>query len=598
MTNLHAGQIASKRAATEMIHSEEIIVGGDDLVEAGDAQLADVLRIYREDSDEALEYRQVLKERGFETSRFKRPVLIRRRLNALTPEERMALVDSLQENGSAASLTLVNTAYGPKIARLMEGALPASVADALRLIAADWHRLRLAAKEGAPRLEVTPALQAAISAVAYAHAAEQSVDMLILNGALVDTGFTEAAFGFLRLMHDDAALLKVSDTKTIVDRVSALVLLLETQVSPDEASLSSQDKVSLAPAAPIPLAERASVAIAALTSGWAERPLLDTARLSATTDFDALRQVAAFNDLPAIRLMKRWLSREHDDPNAKAWSGVIAELWLKEMVEVLQRLLVTPESPPVVVDQILMVIRRSFDLEALACLAAHRGRSFDALPPDLRAAFARHGLDADAWVRIDGASDTGMIDPARLAVGDMERLSAMIEHASEAVFALDPDAFPLSAMARSMIPTLHKAKNGPFSPLFPTALAMTVVAVLALQVKRRMRSESELNLESPRAWVSAFLQSGAALLVGRLMARIDDAVDGFAHTENAEGLPQALAGFLQQSATGGPLWYACRGVDRLLWDALQTARGRDVGAAYARMANRYRAEVQRSRHTP
>jgi hypothetical protein len=597
MTNLHTDHTAAKKTPTDTVPGEDIIVGGDDFVEAGGAQLADLLRIYDEDSNEALEYRQILKERGFETSRFKRPVLIRRRLNALTPEERMALVDSIQESGSAASGTLVNTAYGPKIARLMEGALPPSVAEALRLIAADWRRLRLAAKEGASWLEATPSLQAAVTALAYAHAAERPVGFLILEGALVDSGSTETAFGFLRLMHAEAALLNVSDSKTIAEQLRACILLLETQDSSPVGSVSGPDEVSLTSAVPNQLAERASAVNAALTSGWAERPYLHTARLSAMTDFDALRQVAALNDLPAIRVMNRWLSRAQDDPNAAARIAVIAELWLEEMVEVFRRLLATPEDHQVVIDRIRRAVRLAFDLEALACLAGRRRKTFDTLPPSLQAAFVRHGIDGEGWRRISAAADTGMVDPTRLDSDDMQRLSASIEYAPGSFLTLDHEAFPLSTMIKDLIPALVKAKTGTFAPLFPGALAMTATAILALQVKLRARKEPLLDLESPRAWVTAFLQSGAARLIGCLMARVGDAVDGFAHDENADDLPRSLAAFVQNSATGGPVWYARRGADRLLWDALQTARGRDVGSAYARMTRRYRAEVQVSHHT-
>jgi hypothetical protein len=166
------------------------------------------------------------------------------------------------------------------------------------------------------------------------------------------------------------------------------------------------------------------------------------------------------------------------------------------------------------------------------------------------------------------------------------RLSAMIEQSSEAVFALDAAAFPVNAMATSLIGAQRGTMNGPFAPLFPTALAMTSVAMLALQVKQRMRRAPALDLDDPSAWISAYLQSGAALLLGRLLARTGGAVDEFVHSEDSDGLPRALAGFLKMNAAGGALWYARRGADRLLWEAIQTTRGRDVRAAYARMATR------------
>lgn len=583
-------QVAVESGSAESMSSfGDIIVGGDDVVEAGDAKLADLLRIYSEESGEASDYRQAIQARGFDTSRFKQPVLVRRRLNALTPEERIAFIRSYDDSQVGSPDALINTAYGPRIAHLIGSALPVPVAEALRYIAADWHHLRLAAKEGAPWMEATPALHAAVTATAHSHAAREPVGVLVLEGELADTGFTEAAYGFLRLMYADAELTQEAPTSAIVDRLKACILTLETQ-GPTPVRAPADGSEPASSHGPAAIADRAA-AVLVRASGWGATPMLETARLSATTDFDALRQVAALNDLPAIRLMNRWIERSGGDSDASAPTGAIAEMWLVDMGQLLRRQLAETVDPTAVVDRILVVANNAFALEALACLGAHRAIPFDDFHPDLRAAFARHGLDAEAWRRFGNAAATGMVDPALLADGDMERLSAMVAQAPKVLFELDQEAFPVSSMAGSLTPALRRFANGPFAPLFPSAIAMTAIAILALQLKRRLRNESELDLRNPQAWVSAFQQSGAARLVGDLMAKMGDAVDGFAHGGGGSDLGGQLARFLQTSATGGPVWYARRGADRLLWEALQRGRGRDIGAAYARMARRHQSEV-------
>jgi len=573
---------------------EAIIVGGDDLAEVGYEKLGDLHRIYTENKEEALRYRQKLEAHGFDTSRFQQPVLIRRRGNAMTSEERAAFMGSSHEREEeTGESSFIERAYGPTLTRVIESFPSSPVVDALRLVAADWHRLRLAAREGAPWMEVTPALRAAVMAVAEAHAAQRPVEMLILEGSLVETGLTEAAYGFLRLMHADAALTQMADAAAIAERLRTCILTLETR---DQKPLQSQPHGAEAFAVPgstlpISLEDRAATVVARAPA-WVENSLLETARLSATTDFDALRQVAALNDLPAIRRMKRWLEGSGKHREAAARTGVIAEMWLSDTALLLQRQLADQEGSGPIVDRILAVGQDTFSLEALGCFAAHRAAIFDALPPELRASFVRHGLDAEAWRRIGGTATGGMIDPARLLDGDMERLSAVIADAAMPLFDLDEEAFPVSRTVFSFgVAMLRPLGSGPFAAIFPIALAMTSMAILALQLKSRLRNEAAPDLQTPQAWISAFLQSGAAQLIGGLMTKIGDAVDGFAHGNEGPDLGSAVARFLQANRTGGALWYARRGADRLLWEALQHSRGRDIAAAFARMTRRSQANI-------
>ena len=95
------------------------IVGGDDVVETGNAHVRALRRSYAEDPENAARYRQAIEARGFDTARFKQPVLIRRRMNALTPEQRAGFVRGAEAGNGPAHEAGLTAAYGPALARLI-----------------------------------------------------------------------------------------------------------------------------------------------------------------------------------------------------------------------------------------------------------------------------------------------------------------------------------------------------------------------------------------------------------------------------------------------------------------------------------------------
>lgn len=68
------------------------IVGPDDVVESGNGRVLAIRRAYDHVPERAALYRQHLESLGFDTRAFNRPVLVRSRLTALSPEERAAFV--------------------------------------------------------------------------------------------------------------------------------------------------------------------------------------------------------------------------------------------------------------------------------------------------------------------------------------------------------------------------------------------------------------------------------------------------------------------------------------------------------------------------
>lgn len=68
------------------------VVGPDDAVESGNGRLLAMRRAYAEMPDRAAAYRAHLADLGFQVDGMSRPVLIRRRITPLSPEERVAFV--------------------------------------------------------------------------------------------------------------------------------------------------------------------------------------------------------------------------------------------------------------------------------------------------------------------------------------------------------------------------------------------------------------------------------------------------------------------------------------------------------------------------
>lgn len=78
------------------------IIGPDNVVESGNGRVSFIKQAYTNGYASADKYRAFLKSRGVDVSQFKQPVLVRRRLTDLTPDERKAFVVNAQAVGTMA----------------------------------------------------------------------------------------------------------------------------------------------------------------------------------------------------------------------------------------------------------------------------------------------------------------------------------------------------------------------------------------------------------------------------------------------------------------------------------------------------------------
>jgi hypothetical protein len=96
------------------------IVGPDGVVESGNARTLGLARAYRENGPAAAAYRDFLRAQGFDTAGMHAPVLIRRRLTDLSPDERVRFT---QEANGGAGLAMSTTERAAVDARRLSGSV-------------------------------------------------------------------------------------------------------------------------------------------------------------------------------------------------------------------------------------------------------------------------------------------------------------------------------------------------------------------------------------------------------------------------------------------------------------------------------------------
>jgi hypothetical protein len=66
------------------------IIGFDNVIESGNGRVLAINKVYNESPEKADAYRQFIEDQGFDTSGIERPVLVRRRIDRMTPDQRSA----------------------------------------------------------------------------------------------------------------------------------------------------------------------------------------------------------------------------------------------------------------------------------------------------------------------------------------------------------------------------------------------------------------------------------------------------------------------------------------------------------------------------
>src|SRR5262249_35294427 len=86
-----AGNLQPERLGASASAAEGApIIGPDNVVESGNARVLALSKAYEANSTQAQAYRSWLESQGFDTSNMAAPVLVRRRLTELSPEDRVA----------------------------------------------------------------------------------------------------------------------------------------------------------------------------------------------------------------------------------------------------------------------------------------------------------------------------------------------------------------------------------------------------------------------------------------------------------------------------------------------------------------------------
>lgn len=306
----------------------------------------------------------------------------------------------------------------------------------------------------------------------------------------------------------------------------------------------------------------------------------------------------------------------------------------------------------------------AFGMEFSGHLADRAGRTLEALEPALQQSFKRYGITAEDWdiiraagvweedgVRFilpeqivgrgaDGAAPDAAADAAaRLATS---RLLEMIQ--SETNFAVvEPGnlekaimlgssrpgtiggefrrataqykSFPVAMMSRHLVRGIEAIRGGDWgSYLATTAVSLTVMGSLAMQLKAVGQGKDPRDMTSANFWGAAFFQGGGAGILGDFLnTGLNRADRGFWMTTfggptggiiddvvkltggNIQGLAEdkdtnfgrELARFVQKNTPGTSVWYSRLAMDRLMWDRLQYMLD-------PRAAQRWRQTEQRS----
>jgi uncharacterized protein YoaH (UPF0181 family) len=296
---------------------------------------------------------------------------------------------------------------------------------------------------------------------------------------------------------------------------------------------------------------------------------LGSATLSSTGDFWTMRMALAFNGMPAMGAMRRYLGQMNPanaaDRAAAVRAGLIAEHWaqrasggLRFMADtqgvglgtraadlVMRLSLLSPHS---------QAAKNAVGLEFLGYMADRAGRAFDQLDAPLQAAFRRYDITPRHWDLIrtrglqQGQGGARMLSPDDLARTDAEGMEAatrLLEFVqAETRFAIpEPGAaeraltlrgtrrgtlegeflrstmqyksFPITMMTTHLMRGLDAARQGDYGRyLASLVVGLTAMGALAMQLRQIATGKDPRNMNDHRFWGAAFAQGGGSGLIG------------------------------------------------------------------------------------
>lgn len=296
---------------------------------------------------------------------------------------------------------------------------------------------------------------------------------------------------------------------------------------------------------------------------------LGSAMLSSASDFWTMRQAAAWNGMPAIGALRRYLSQMNPanaaDRAQAVRAGLIAEHWAQRAsgglrfladtqgvglgtraADLVMRLsLLSPHS---------QAARNAFGLEFLGFLADRAGRAFNQLEDPLQRALTRYEITPRQWDLVrtrglqQGAAGARMLSPDDLARTDAEGLAAatrlleMVQ--AETRFAIpEPGAaeraltlrgtrrgtiegeflrsamqyksFAITMMTTHLMRGLTAARQGDYGRYLASfVVGITAMGALSMQLRQLATGKDPRDMNDHRFWGAAFAQGGGTGLLG------------------------------------------------------------------------------------
>ncbi|MBR0682739.1 hypothetical protein GXW74_19765 [Roseomonas eburnea] len=302
---------------------------------------------------------------------------------------------------------------------------------------------------------------------------------------------------------------------------------------------------------------------------WLSSAQLGSAVLSSVSDFQTMRQTAAWNGLGSNGIMGEYFRLLNPanaaDRKLAVRAGLIADGWAHR-ARAAQRTMFEEigQTLPARISDFVMRIsgmnahtqaaKWAFGMEFLGRLADDAGHTFDALDPALRRTMERYGLTAAEWnlIRTKGLhSEDGvdlifpenmMRDGDRAAERAATRLLEMID-AERGFAVLEPGAaekaltlqgtragtwsgefwrattqyksFPITMMTRHLYRGFN-AGGATAAGLYLARLAvgLTAFGAFAMQMKEIAKGRDPRDMTDWRFWGAAFFQGGGAGIVG------------------------------------------------------------------------------------
>lgn len=178
--------------------------------------------------------------------------------------------------------------------------------------------------------------------------------------------------------------------------------------------------------------------------------------------------------------------------------------------------------------------------------------------------------------------------------------------------------FPLTLMTTHMLRSFEGAAYTVGTRVASLAITTTVLGAFALQLKAIANGKDLRDMTDWRFWTAAFVQGGGAGLLADFIYGATTRQDAVAETllgpsggllsdlinltlgsagkelsaqEKNTHFGRELVHFVESNSPGTTLWYARLGIQRLVWDQLQTMIDPDWRTAFARMEEKTRKDT-------